>query len=57
MTKKDYVLIAEVLKNEFRKADGAGREIIAQVIKQLSLDLKAKNPAFNEEKFYNYINQ
>lgn len=58
MTKKDYILIATVL----RRADGcrllgdSGQEnLLRFIVSEFAKDLLKDNPRFNDVKFYDFI--
>jgi len=63
MTKKDYIAIAAILKNERRKAlsdDDYTRKVeniqITSIARQLSWLLREDNPRFDETKFVKATN-
>jgi len=62
MTRKDYIKIAEVLRNKLGyilKGYGeyGGKTIVNDVINGFMDMLQADNPRFDRETFINYINK
>jgi hypothetical protein len=52
MTRKDYVIIASVLYEQFIAARSVNEvELVSLAIKEFSVKLKADNSKFNKEKF------
>lgn len=54
MTKKDYLKIADVLKNTMTFA-GCSQVIQKDLIQNLCRTFKDDNPKFNKQKFWDYI--
>jgi hypothetical protein len=58
MTKKDYILIARVIKGEIenRGADSTGKQIIGELARVLAGELKTQNERFNRDTFLKACN-
>jgi len=58
MTKKDYILIAKVIRGEVenRGQDMSGVQIIGELARILAGELKIENNLFNREKFLDHCN-
>lgn len=61
MTKKDFILLAEVMIQAFQEADGmhdhVDRDVIDQVVYLMAGKLESAFPRFDRMKFINYIDQ
>jgi len=55
MHKRDYILIANVLRKGKQKDNNLTKEVIEKVISDFCSALKAENSSFNETKFIDYI--
>lgn len=52
MTRKDYVIIASVLYDQFQAAKSVDEmKLVSLAIKEFSVKLKTDNSKFNKEKF------
>lgn len=60
MTKKDYILIANVLKNKYEEVmkwdNFEARSLTLAYIEDFAKMLKQDNTKFNKDKFYKFIN-
>ena len=52
MTRKDYKVIAEVIKFQGSKADPLAVPAIRELAQHLAIELKKDNPRFREDYFF-----
>lgn len=69
MTKKDYILIAEVLRVHKRRIESMAGvvipkedllfelEVFESLVDDFAIELKKQNPKFDNQKFLEYINR
>ncbi len=51
MTKKDYVMLAKVIRNLDWAREGKGQLVIEELVTKLVPELQADNPNFNANRF------
>lgn len=56
MTKKDYVLIATILRDARKQTDGDARHLIDALTEDFSYALARDNSRFDSDKFVRYVN-
>ena len=51
MTRKDYILIAEVFRVELERCDGRAQDGVAFAARSMALRLSQDNPRFDHDRF------